>query len=271
MTNNKKPIVASLFFAMAFLCCAEAAPLSFSAGVDYVSHDISRGVVGSDEPVMTAVAAVEWNGFVLEVDGIFNTTDIAKDEGFDSWDNTEIDYIFGYGYGFDADEYGLPTTVEVAFNYIYEFDQGGNGDNDNVQYLEGSVALPDIFLSPAVTGSWMLNQFHGQLYTLELSHGFDLIEGKGDDAGPVLSLTLSFSQSLADGGYNNDDLGKDSWALRDSTITATLDWAIGEHLTISPYIAYCDTFASSVRALVREANGGDANQLYGGIAISAGF
>lgn len=264
-------MIAALICATMSLAHAEVELPAFSIGVDYVSHKMSRGIVDNDEPVMTAMAVAEWQGFMLEVDGIFNTTDIAKEDGFDSWDNIEIDYIIGYGYAFDAEEYGLPTTIEVAVDYMYEFDQGGNGENDYVQYIHGAIALPDIFLSPTIAGEWMLDQFHGQFYSLELSHGFDLIAGEGEDADPVLALTLSFCQGLADSGYNNDDLGKDSWALRDSTFMATLDWAVCENLVISPYIAYCDTFDGSVRDLVSEANGGDANQIYGGVAIGASF
>ena len=44
-----------------------------------------------------------------------------------------------------------------------------------------------------------------------------------------------------------DDMEKDFWAFRDTTLTATLDWAVCDYLTVSPYISYSDHFAGPVR------------------------
>ena len=195
-----------------------------SVGIDYCSKQVTRGLIDNEEGIATLSAVIEWEGFSFEVDGIFNTTDEMEEDGYDAWDNTEVDYIFGYGYTFGADDYGLPTDIELGLDYTYEWDNGGElEDDDHVQYIHASIGLPEVFLSPTLAGEWMLDQFHGQYYSLELSHTFELVAGEGEDADPAVGLTLSVVQGLADKKYNEDDMEKDFWAFRDTTLTATLD------------------------------------------------
>ena len=140
-----------------------------------------------------------------------------------------------------------------------------------MQYLHASVGLPELFLAPTLAGEWMLDQFHGQYYSLELSHGFDLVSGEGEDADPVLALNLSVVQGLADDDYDSDDLGKDYWALRDTIFTASLDWAVCDHLTVSPYASWGDTFSGTVRDAAKCDKHGDAGHFWAGVALSAQF
>ena len=251
---------------------AETEPPEISVGLDYCSKQVTRGLIDNEEGIVTASASIGWQGFSLEVDGIFNTTDIAEEEGYDAWDNTEVDYIIGYGYTFGADDYGLPMDIELGLDYTYEWDNGGEyEDDDHIQYIHASIGLPEVFLSPTLAGEWELDDVHGQYYSLELSHGFDLIAGEGEDADPMLALNLSLVQGLADKKYNEDDMEKDFWAFRDTTLTATLDWVVTDNFTVSPYIAYSDTFAGPVRNAAKCEKHGDAYHFYGGVALSASF
>ncbi len=251
---------------------AETEPPEIAVGLDYCSKQVTRGLIDNEEGIATLSAAIEWEGFSFEVDGIFNTTDIAEEEGYDAWDNTEVDYIFGYGYTFGADDFGLPTDIELALDYTYEWDNGGElEDDDHVQYIHASIGLPEVFLSPTLAGEWMLDQFHGQYYSLELSHTFELVAGEGEDADPVVGLTLSLVQGLADKKYNEDDMEKDFWAFRDTTITATLDWAVCDYLTVSPYISYSDHFGGPVRNAAKCDEHDDTYHFYGGVSVSASF
>jgi len=245
-----------------------------SVGFDYCSKQISRGLADNKEGIVTAIGALEWEGFSFEVDGLFNTTDIMEEDGYDNWDNTEVDYVLGYGYTFGADDFGLPTDIELGLDYTYEWDNGGDGgEDDHVQYIHASFGLPEVFLSPTIGCEWMLDQFHGQYYTLELSHSFDLVAGEGEDADPVVALTLGFVQGLADKKYNEDDLGKDFWAFRETTFQATIDWAVCDFLTVSPYIAYSDHYAGPVRNAAKDygMQEGDTYAIYGGVAVTASF
>ena len=243
-----------------------------SVGIDYCSKQVTRGLIDNEEGIATLSAAIEWEGFSFEVDGIFNTTDEMEEDGYDAWDNTEVDYIFGYGYTFGADDFGLPTDIELALDYTYEWDNGGElEDDDHVQYIHASIGLPDVFLSPTLAGEWMLDQFHGQYYSLELSHTFELVAGEGEDADPAVGLTLSVVQGLADKKYNEDDLEKDFWAFRDTTLTATLDWIVCDYLTVSPYISYSDHFGGPVRKAAKCDEHDDTYHFYGGVAVSASF
>ena len=243
-----------------------------SVGIDYCSKQVTRGLIDNEEGIATLSAAIEWEGFSFEVDGIFNTTDEMEEDGYDAWDNTEVDYIFGYGYTFGADDFGLPTDIELALDYTYEWDNGGEyEDDDHVQYIHASIGLPEVFLSPTLAGEWMLDQFHGQYYSLELSHTFELVAGEGEDADPAVGLTLSVVQGLADKKYNEDDLEKDFWAFRDTTLTATLDWIVCDYLTVSPYISYSDHFGGPVRKAAKCDEHDDTYHFYGGVAVSASF
>ena len=242
------------------------------AGIDYCSKQVTRGLIDNEEGIATLSAAIEWEGFSFEVDGIFNTTDEMEEDGYDAWDNTEVDYIVGYGYTFGADDYGLPTDIELGLDYTYEWDNGGELEkDDHVQYIHASIGLPEVFLSPTLAGEWMLDQFHGQYYSLELSHTFELVAGEGEDADPAVGLTLSLVQGLADKKYNEDDLEKDFWAFRDTTLTATLDWIVCDYLTVSPYISYSDHFGGPVRKAAKCDEHDDTYHFYGGVAVSASF
>ena len=53
-------------------------------GADYCSRQVTRGLPDNTEGIVTLSAALEWLGFTAEVDGIFNTTDIAEEDGFDA-------------------------------------------------------------------------------------------------------------------------------------------------------------------------------------------
>ena len=238
-------------------------------GADYCTRQITRGLPDNTDPIVTLSAAIGWAGFSVEVDGIFNTTDIAEEDGFDAGDNTEIDYVLGYSYTLDMDSLG---AVELGGDYTYEYDQGGNGDDDHCQYLHASVGLADVFLSPTLEAEWMLDSIHGQAYTFSLSHTFALV---GDEEEPDLALTLSAAQTLANNKYNADDLGCDCWGFRDTTLTAELEWAAAEFLSVKPYVSYSDHLNGHFRHAAHYYADEEARhhvaQLYGGIAVELSF
>ena len=233
-------------------------------GADVCSRQISRGLPDNTDPVTTLSAAIGWQGFTAEVDGIFNTTDIAEEDGFDAGDNTEIDAILGYEYTLGTESLG---DVTLGADYTYEYDQGGYGESDHVSYLHASAGLDDVFLSPTLECEWMLDGIHGQYYALTLSHGFEL----ADD----LALTLSLTEGLANDKYNDDDLGCDSWGFRETTLMAELEWTPADALSIKPYIAYSDHlnghFRHSAHYYADEEAKHSVAQLYGGIAVELSF
>ncbi len=241
----------------------------FELSADFCTRQISRGLPDNTDPIVTLAAAASWMGFTAEIDGIFNVTDIAGDDGFDAGDNTEIDAIIGYEHTLAADALG---DVTLGADYTYEYDQGGNAESDHVSYLHASVGLDDIPLSPTITGEWMLDGIHGQYYTFELSHTFAL---SGDADKPDLGLTLSFVQGLGNDKYNAADLGRDSWGLRETTIMAELEWAVSDHLSVTPYAAYSDHINGNFRRPAHFHADEEAShhvaQLYGGVAAALSF
>ena len=233
-------------------------------GADWCTRQISRGLPDNTDGIVTLSAALGWAGFSVEVDGIFNTTDIAEEDGFDAWDNTEIDTILGYEYTLETEDLG---GITLGADYTYEYDQGGDGESDHVSYLHASASLDDVFLSPTVTGEWMLDGVHGQYYTFELSHGFELADG--------LELSLTLVEGLANDKYNEDDLGCDSWGFRETTLLAELEWTLAEFFAIKPYIAYGDHlnghFRHAAHYYADEESKHSVAQLYGGVAVELAF
>ena len=262
-------------FAISALAEGETSRPSVFATTEVVSRKLSRGLPDHTDPIFTQTAGLEWMGVFASVKGHFNMSDVEEDKGFDRWENKEIDYKFGFNHTFDKDAIGLGTALALGADYVFEFDQGGLGENDHIQYIHMSLGLPDVFLSPTLASEWMLDQFHGQYFTLDLSHSFPLLSRGGDDAKPILALKLSFRQGLANAKYNDHDLDKDFWALRESTFTATFDWNVCENVTISPYAAYGDTYSGTVRPAAHfyedpdESN--DVAQFYGGVTLNATF
>ena len=249
-------------------------PSIFST-TEIVSRKLSRGLPDHTDPIFTETAGLEWMGVFASVKGHFNMSDVEEDKGFDRWENKEIDYKVGYNHVFDKDTIGLGTALAFGIDYVFEFDQGGYGDNDHIQYIHASLGLPDVFLSPTLASEWMLDQFHGQYFTLDLSHTFPLLKREGEGAKPIVAMRLSFRQGLANAKYNDHDLGKDFWALRESTFMATFDWNVCENVTISPYAAYGDTYSGTVRPAAHyyedpdEHN--DVAQFYGGVTLNLVF
>ena len=242
---------------------ASGAP-DLSLGIDWCSRQISRGLPDNTDPVATLSAALGWEGFSVEVDGIFNTTDIAEDDGFDAWDNTEIDTIVGYERSIDTDALG---GVTLGADYTYEYDQGGDGESDHVSYVHASAGLDDVPLSPTLECEWMLDGVHGQYYALSLSHEFELAD--------TLSLALKLTEGLANDKYNDDDLGCDSWGLRETTLLAELAWSPTDVLSVTPYIAYSDHANGHFRHAAHYYADGETRhnvaQLYGGVSVSLEF
>ena len=235
-----------------------------TVGADFCSRQISRGLPDNTDPIVTVSAALGWEGFSVEVDGIFNTTDIAEEDGFDAGDNTEVDTIVGYEYTFGTDGIG---DITLGADYTYEYDQGGDGESDHMSYLHASVGLDDVFLSPTLECEWMLDGIHGQYYALVLSHEFELAD--------TLALTLSLTEGLANNKYNADDLGCDSWGFRETTLMAELAWTPAECLSITPYLAYSDHlnghFRHSAHYYADEEAKHSVAQLYGGVALELTF
>jgi hypothetical protein len=248
---------------------AEADGLDFELSADFCTRQIARGLPDNTDPILTLAATAEWNGFFTEVDALFNMTDIAEEEGFDAWDNTEIDVVLGYEYTLETEGAG---PIALGFDYTYEYDQGGDGPSDHVSYLHASVGFEEVPLSPTLSGEWMLDGVHGQYYTFELSHSFALV---GDEEGTGLALTLTLVQGLANDKYNEDDLGRDSWGFRETTLLAELEWTPAEHLTVTPYVAYGDHvnggFRHAAHYYADEACRHHVAQLYGGVAVGFTF
>ena len=210
---------------------------------DFCTRQISRGLPDNTDPIITLSPGIYLYpcGEFVKADFIFNASDIAKEEGFDAGENTEIDLVVGYDHSFDKT---TDWDVVFSFDYTCEFDRSGNGDGGHANYIHASAALEDAFLSQEISGEWMLDGIHGQYYTLGFSRKF-----KFDD---MLSLSLSFVEGLANDKYNAEDLGCDSWGLRETTILAELEWTVaGGLFTIRPYIAYGDHLNGHFRHAAR--------------------
>lgn len=234
-----------------------------SVFADFASRRLSRGLPDNTDPVSTYGVAAEWYGLTFEVDWLIDLTDERGTKG----EYDEIDYIIGYGYTFDADAWNLPTSIEVAADWTYEY----HPDDAFTHYIHASVGLPDLWLAPALSSEFEMRS-ECRYFALSVGHTWTLIDARPDEDTPVLDFSISIEQGLANDRQNNADLGKDFWALRETTFLAQLDWCPQKNLMISPYIAYGDTYSGTIRSAAHYYTDPEEDhspsQFFGGITLT---
>lgn len=255
---------------------------SLEIGLDVTSKQVTYGIVDNVDPIFTLSAVSEWNGFTVEVAGIFDTTDQGVENGYGDreFKYQELDVAIGYTHLFVKDDYSfLPTDIELSGNWTYVYhpavdseyyDESGKDPNPNTQVLNFSIALPEIFLSPTLSWEIDVDDEHGAQYFLfELGHEF-ILSGTEDES--VLSLGLGAGLGVGNAKRNMFDCEKNKSSFKDVSLTASLNWTPCETITISPYITITEQLTSELRDVADESNEGHGSCfVYGGVSISASF
>jgi len=208
-----------LAITVACLVAAVAHAADVSAGVDFASAYVFRGVTLNNGFVMQPGAEI--SGFPIDekygsfAAGIWGNYDIDAIDS-DGSDFSEIDYYLSYSLPIEALDVGLSYTE-------YTYPEGGNSDKEIG--LSFGKELGTNGLSAAVSFNYGVGgAIEGELYTLGgLSYETDLTEKLSASAG----LTV---------GYLLDDDGPNGF--NDATASVGLGYALNDTWSLSGGLTY---------------------------------
>ena len=273
--------------------------VSVEAGIALDSKYMSYGLVDNNDPIITPSACItffDWLSF--GVDAIFDATPYGRKiiDGERTYTNRggkyqELDPYVEIGHAFTPEDCEwLPTTVEFALSYCYEYhpESMGRAHRDSwgepSQFITLEMGLPDLWLEPAFTYERDIDRDDGTYLNLELGHTFSLIDGENEEDDPVLALRPSVAQGFGTANRVGYYLWKDNEngdplhhaGLMDTCVKLELTWNICEYLSLSGYVAYSDfLFDQQIREASRyyEAHGRwtDSYNFFGGIALNFAF
>jgi hypothetical protein len=211
-----------------------------TAGVDFASAYVWRGITFNDEMVAQPYLDVTSGGFGFNVWGNLDIGDY--DDTLDSGEFSEVDLTLSYAFDLDP--------VDITLGYIeYLFPAGAEGTRE--VFLGFSMDLAAGF-SMGVTGFYDFDEVDDYYINASLGYAYDL--------GENLALGLE-----AGAGYAGDDAsaGKDS-GFHEYLLSADLAYGLTESVEVSAFIAWVDNFDDDVLP-------DQDTDLFGGVGISVGF
>jgi len=261
---------------------AKQAP-SFEVAVDFCSRQLTYGLVDNRDPILTLEALAEWHGFNLWAGAILDTTTWGRKHG--GYGNRKGQYqelAFGPGYVhvFAPDDCALlPTTVELFGNYIYEHHpavkKSRGESNPDTQFINVGVALPDLWLAPALSVEFDIDNEYGAMYlAAEIGHTFTLVQAAGGRETDPLSLSLGGGIGFGNPRRNRYDAEFDAYAFKDVWVSAALEWCITDDIVLAPYVAVYEQLHGRLRDSARQYIDGETHastQLVGGVSLTASF
>ncbi len=268
-------------------------PISVEAGLAFDSKYMYYGLPYINAPILTPTASItffDWLTFGVE--SYFDMTKYGKKAGYGNRAGryTELDPYVELRHTFSKEDASwLPTAVELAVGYMYEYHPrsmgGGTGEpGDDTQFVTFEIGLPDLWIEPTFTYERDIDRDNGTYLNLELGHEFSLIDGDGEDADPVLALRPSVAQGFGNSqrvaGYLCKDWDEETplhhAGLMDTCLKLTLTWNVCEHLSFSGYVAYYDfLFDRQIRDASRgfESRGrwDESWNFVGGLSVTLSF
>lgn len=257
---------------------------SLELSFDYCTRQTTYGLTDNPDPIYQIGGVIEWRGFSFEVGSIWDTSHWGKSPengGYGDRKNKYQELTFGpgYSYQFSPDDFSwLPTTVELGGNYIYEYHPAtprrhyGRADtNPDTQFINVNAGLPDLWLEPALSVEFDIdNEMGAQYYLAEIGHTF-LLLGKEDD--PLLDFGLTAGLGFGNAKRNEYDADWHKCAFKDVSLTGTLTFYPCRYVSIAPYVVVSDQLGGPLRDAARESDGSDHKHayLYGGVALTASF
>ena len=197
-----------------------ACPISFAFDATYASKYVWRGIVVTEDPVFEPSVEVGFGDFTLNIWANMDTTDVND---FGNQFN-EVDFTVGYSTSWKW----LSLSVG-AIHYV--FPEAHAADTTEA-YLSVGVDVPT---SPTLTVYQDLDEHDGQYITLGFGHTFEDVWKPSDDVSISVDLGATFAWGSRK--HNAFYYGPGSgWA--DATVGLGTPIAIGDHLTVTPYVSY---------------------------------
>ncbi len=261
--------------------------VSTELSLAFDSKYMSYGLVDNKDPIITPAAALTFfDHLTLEASAIFATTEYGKKyggHGNRAARYTELDPGASFAWTFTPEDYArLPTAVEVAFGYLYEYHPrsmgSGRGEpGEDTQFVTAEIGLPDLWVEPKFVCERDIDRDNGTYLNLELGHSFTLIEGQNADAGPALifrpSVAQGFGNTQRTRGYG---LAENHGGLMDTSVKGELAWNIRPGLMLSGYVAYYDyrfdsTLCEASRSYEATGRWDNSWNFVGGLSLAVSF
>lgn len=220
--------------------------VSTEVALAFDSKFLSYGLVDNNDPILTPSASMTFfDTFNIGVASIFDISRYGKAAGYGdrAWQYQELDPEVGLTHAFSSDDYSwLPTTVELSLGYLYEHHP--KVVDDDTQFVNLSVSLPDLWLVPTLSYERDVDRDNGSYLLLELSHEFEITESVG--------FTVTAGQGWGDANRIDAYLETERSGLMDFSLTGELSWEVTDGVTLCGYVAYTDyLFDSSLRERAR--------------------
>ena len=251
--------------------------VSAEASLSFDSKYLSYGFVDNNHPILTPAGSITFfDWFKFGVSAIFDTTKYGYRAGYTSrqFQYTELHPTATIGHKFSKEDYEwLPTTVEFAFGWDYEYhpNSKSKGSLDDYGFWDKSVSedtqcwtfevgLPDLWFEPAFYYERDVMRDDGTYLNLSVGHKFNLL-GEEDD---TLTLRPSIAQGFGNGqrvkAYAEKEDGEplNHAGLMDTMVKLELGWNICDNFSLSGYVGYSDfLFDRKIRHGARNYEGSD--------------
>ncbi len=198
----------------------KATSVEFELGV--YSHDIWRGIVRDENPVLQGSVKIENNGFFAEA--WFNH---ALNESSDKTGEAELnlaDYTLGYENTLGVVDYSFGATL---------FTDPNNSEEDSTYELFATAELNNIpVVTPYFEVHHDINEVNGWYFFGGLESDFDISD--------ATVLTVGVSTGYGCNDYNEHWYGENTSRLLDGTLYAKATYAVSENVSLNGIISYTE-------------------------------
>ena len=247
--------------------------VSTELSLSFDSKYLSYGFVDNVDPILTPAGSMTFFDWItFGVSAIFDTTKYGYRAGYTSrqFQYTELHPTVTIGHSFSPEDFEwLPTTVEFAFGWDYEYhpNSKNKGGFDDYGFWDKSIAadthfwtfefgLPDLWFEPKFFYERDAMRDNGTYMNLEIGHTFAVI---GDEEEETLTLRPSVAQGFGtrqrvrayasrycigydddEGAYFEDEAPLDHAGLMDTMFKLEAEWSICDGVALSGYVGYSD-------------------------------
>ena len=246
--------------------------VSAEASLAFDSKYLSYGFVDNKAPILTPAGEITFfDWLTFGVNAIFDLTKYGNRAGYTNrqFKYTELHPTVTLGHAFSPKDFEwLPTTIEFALGYDYEFHPNSknkaalneyeNGWDTSIaedtQFITLELGLPDLWLEPTFLYERDIMRDDGTYLNLEIGHTFNLL-GEEDD---TLTLRPSIAQGFGNGqrvkayATKKDGEPLNHAGLMDTMIKLELGWKVCDNVSLSGYVGYSDFLLRGDRLVGRQ-------------------
>ena len=237
--------------------------VSCEASLAFDSKYLSYGFVDNKDPILTPEGSITFFDWVtFGVNAIFDTTTYGRRAGYTSrqFQYTELHPTVTIGHSFSPEDFEwLPTTIDIAVGYDYEYhpnskNKGGLNEYENgwdksiaedTQFWTVEIGLPDLWIEPTFLYERDVMRDDGTYLNLEIGHTFGLL-GDEEEEDDTLTLRPSIAQGFGNAqrvkAYAAKEDGEplNHAGLMDTLFKLELGWNICDGVSLTAYAGYSD-------------------------------